>query len=413
MEKNAVRLGSIWYWSAKPIKALSFRIEGGTLSGFLLFGIAFVLMALLLGGRTISKLQVIGPVYFVDLMFLILTLIVLYISKVRLLWPLYLGLFFIVFCFFLASFYRSDASIDIIVRQFVLFVYAFSSYVLVGYLLSVSKKRELVEILIGIGAMSVICQVFYLLLLLSFGMYEVGAFNYLSPLVVCGVIVWTCYLIAVRGFNWSVVPEWFFLVFLSVSFGHASAVLAVVIIPFLYLLLKAPLKYRLYVLMLGFGVTGAVLWVFPEIIDVNASWRLVYWGNAIDRIFTGWNWLFGFGFGQLYADDLTHYIFLDIFGSSNDLKMENEGYYKAFHNSYITIIFHIGVAGIMFVIPQIRAVFSRDGFYNSIENTFYALAALGLAVWAAFNVVLELPHSAHYYWLIVFLCYHSQNRVSA
>jgi len=410
MNESIENYRSIWHWSAKLVKATLVRLKGVTFSNLLLCGIAFVFIVLLIGGRAVSKLQVIGPVYFVDLMFLIFTLIALYISKARLLWPLYFGLFFIVFCFFLLSFYRSDAPIDIIVRQFVLFVYAFSSYVLVSYLLILSKKKELVEILIGVGAMSVIAQVFYLLLLFLLGRYEVGGFNYLSPLVVCGVIVWTCYLAATRGFNWSVVPEWSLMVALSVSFGHASAVLAVVIIPFLYLLLKAPLKYRMYVLMSGFWLVGAVFWFFPEIIDVNASWRLVYWDNAIDRIFIEWNWLLGHGFGQLYADDLIHYIFLDIFENNNDMDLDNEGYFKAFHNSYITILFHVGVVGLIFIVPQVSAVFAKVDFYASIENLFYALSILGLSVWAFFNVILELPHSAHYYWLIVFVCYHSQTR---
>jgi len=410
MNEIIVRLPLVFSWAMRPFQIVFSRFKGVGINDLLIRAVAITLLALLFGGRSVSKFQLFGPIYIVDFLFLLITAITLVKSRFKFVWPIYFNTFVIVFIIFLSSFFRSDAPIDIIIRQFVLFIYAFSSYVVVGYLTSVNKKDDLKNLLVGLAAFSVVSQTFYLVFLLVSGKFVFGGFNYLSPVVVCGVIIWVCYLFSERKLSLSVLPSWLFALFLSFSFGHSSAVMAVGLIPFFYILLNTELKYRIYSLGLILILLGMFFYIFPQIIDDNASWRLVYWNIALNNIFSGMNWLFGFGFGQLYADEAARYIFLEIFGSSNDLQFENEGYYKAFHNSYITIFFHIGLLSIVFYITQIKAIFAKRSFYNNKENTFLGLSALGLAVWAYFNVVLELPHSAHYYWLVIFMCYHSQKR---
>ncbi len=407
-----VRTESIWYWAKKTIGMVFIGKKEATLSDFLIRTLSLVFLLLLIGGLSVSKLKVAGPLYFIDFAFLIITVVIIVGSKIRIVWPIYLLSFVGVFFILLSSFYRSEAPPEIIIRQFALFIYPFCSYIIAGYLLSFSKEKSLVEMVIGLAALSVISQAIYIVMLIVTGKFVVGGFNYLSPLVVCGVIVWGCYLVSMRGLNKSIVPMWFCLILMSVSFGHSSAVMAVLSIPFLYFMLKASINYRLYVCMFLLCLLFLVLYVFPEIIDVNASWRLVYWENALKRIFSGWNWLFGHGFGQMYANEATLFIFLDIFESSNDLDQENEGYFKAFHNSFVTIFFHLGVLGWVFIFPQLRAVLLKSSCYENQVTVFYALSLLCLSVWVFFNVILELPHSAHYYWLILFLCFHSQNKVS-
>ena len=411
--KYMKQLPSIFYWSRHVIETILARTNDVVLSNILLRGIAIILLLLLLGGRSVTKLQLVGPLYLIDTLFLVLVIFSLIVSRLRVITPLFFITFIIIFFMLMLSIYKSDASLEIVIRQFALFIYAFSAYVLSGYLFSLSKENELTDLLVGIAALSVIFQTVYLAYLFLVGDYVYGGFNYLSPLVICGVIVWTCYIFSMRKISFLIIPEWIFLLMLSITFGHSSGVMAVILIPLICLMLRTPVNYRLYVLLTLSALVIFVFWLFPEIIDVNASWRLVYWETAINRIFTDWYWLFGFGFGAMYADDITHYIFLDIFNSSNDLNNEGEGYLKAFHNSFVTIFFHVGIIGLVLLLPQIRAVLLNINHYSSKENMFFALSLLGLSIWVFFNVVLELPHSAHYFWLFFFLCYHSQCKGNA
>jgi hypothetical protein len=412
MSEVNIRSESIWYWSKSIVKMAFTGGKQTTLSNLLIRAISFTLLLLLVGGLSVSKLKVVGPLYFVDLAFLTITLLIILLSNFRVVWHVYLISFLTVFVVFLSSFYRSEAPPEIITRQFALFVYPFCSYIISGYLLSLSREKTLTEMIIGLAALSVIAQTMYIILLIFSGKFVFGGFNYLSPLVVCGVIVWGCYLVSMRGLDKSLMPKWLFLILLAISFGHSSAVMAIISIPFIYILLKSSINYRLYVCLLFFFFLFLVLYMFPEIIDVNASWRFSYWENAMERIFSDWNWLFGHGFGQLYADDNTHYILLNLYESSNDLDRENEGYLKAFHNSFITIFFHLGILCSVFMLPQARSVFLKSSCYENTSIVFYALSLFCLSVWVFFNVILELPHSAHYYWLILFLCFNSQNKVA-
>ena len=385
--------------------------RGSTPDSRLLSYIGILLILLLVGGREVSKIKVFESLYLIDISFVILTISILIRTRFKLMSPIFLLAFISIFANLIVSYFISSAPIEIIIRQFVLFVYPFSCYVIVINLIHKYKIEELYRIIIGTAALSVVFQLFFLVYLIFTGSFDIAGFNYLSPLVVCGFIVWACYIFVLNGF--SALPQWFMLLVISLTFGHASAVLAIGLTPFLYLLFKSKIINRISILLLIIGLFYTVFVSYPGLVDMNASWRLSYWGDALDRLSLSYNWVFGFGFGELYANDNTRFIFTDLFGHDNDLSVVNEGYYKAFHNSYITIFFHIGIIGIVFLLPQIRALFITRSCYQNELFLVSTMAVFSLSVWVSLNVILELPHSAHYFWFLFYICFYLQQSVKS
>ena len=84
----------------------------------------------------------------------------------------------------------------------------------------------------------------------------------------------------------------------------------------------------------------------------------------------------------------------------------DEKYLSPMHNSFLTFAFHIGLLpSILILIPLGKAsiyVFRRNKIKGDKNKDFLILSFIGSSVWASFNVVLELPHSSAFYWLIYF-----------
>jgi len=76
------------------------------------------------------------------------------------------------------------------------------------------------------------------------------------------------------------------------------------------------------------------------------------------------------------------------------------------HNSFITIIFHVGlIPGLLILIPLwpvFQYLFKRNRHDKNAKLDFLLLSLAGSMVWTSFNVVLELPHSSAFFWLIYF-----------
>src|SRR5690606_11824497 len=70
---------------------------------------------------------------------------------------------------------------------------------------------------------------------------------------------------------------------------------------------------------------------------------------------------------------------------------------------------HIGfLPSMIIIIPVIISFFKR--LFNNNEKSpskdFILLNVIGLSIWAAFNVILELPHSSFFYWINYFTMYY-------
>ena len=92
----------------------------------------------------------------------------------------------------------------------------------------------------------------------------------------------------------------------------------------------------------------------------------------------------------------------------------DEIYLSPSHNSFLTIAFHIGFLPSLLLLVPLKKAFSyfvnRDKHQPDSAKDFLILSFIGVAVWASFNVVLELPHSSAFFWLIYFtLIYHFES----
>jgi O-antigen ligase len=73
------------------------------------------------------------------------------------------------------------------------------------------------------------------------------------------------------------------------------------------------------------------------------------------------------------------------------------------HNSLITIMFHVGLIPFLLFLVPLGSFFKQLLIWPqpgdpSIRFLVYSLA--GCFVWIMLNVILELPHSATFYWLV-------------
>ena len=120
--------------------------------------------------------------------------------------------------------------------------------------------------------------------------------------------------------------------------------------------------------------------------------------------------IIGNGFGVPFFDEeIIKKLFHDIgstgfFGSDKPL----EAYTSTAHNFFVTVVFSIGlIPAFLMLYPFFKSLsfhFGGDAKGTTPDARFIFMALVGSTVWAAFNVVLELPHSAGLYWLIYFTC---------
>jgi O-antigen ligase len=75
------------------------------------------------------------------------------------------------------------------------------------------------------------------------------------------------------------------------------------------------------------------------------------------------------------------------------------------HNSWLSFVFHIGLLpALLFLVPlkNVGLTIMLSPLPANRNKSFLLLAFAGCFIWVAFNVILELPHSAVYFWLIYF-----------
>ena len=81
-----------------------------------------------------------------------------------------------------------------------------------------------------------------------------------------------------------------------------------------------------------------------------------------------------------------------------------EQYLTPMHNSFLTIAYHIGFLPMLMIfiplIPVFVYPFKRKN--PTKEKDFLTLAVIAAIGWSSFHVVLELPHSSAFIWLIYF-----------
>jgi O-antigen ligase len=116
--------------------------------------------------------------------------------------------------------------------------------------------------------------------------------------------------------------------------------------------------------------------------------------------------LIGNGFGIPFFDyDLVQELYSRL-GSMGffDPSRPNETYLSTGHNFFLTLAFTIGFIPALLIVAPFVSAFRYLLFQSqpAREAEFLLLSLTGASTWAAFNVIVELPHSAGLFWLIYF-----------
>jgi hypothetical protein len=388
--------------------------------------IVLYFLTLLFFGRIFTKFQVAGPLYLHDAVLLALVIVAINRGKVTLRFKSILLLLCIAVAYLILSlllFHLHGQMITMAFRQFNLFVYMGCTWILFNTCVKsgndLYKPLYLIKLISELSVWLQVALILYgFLFIRGFSLFGEGDYNYFSPLAVFGIITYSAMALAYEKNFWWKYARFFLVLFLATTLGHSSAFLAVFMVLLIYFFTRITPLQRFVALGI---VAGAVLLLkaLPEFRDVNASWRLFYWQHIMHNVVSQHYLVLGNGFGKPYMTyDYAVYL-NEVLHSPN---MMDEFYPMARylvppHNSILTIFFHVGLLpGLLFFVPlrgYSRQLLLRTRSSLPADNfLLYALA--GCFVWICFNVILELPHSATFFWLVFFAAaYAFKERIAA
>jgi hypothetical protein len=259
-----------------------------------------------------------------------------------------------------------------------------------------------------IGWWAVIAQCIYLtygfFFVPGFSVFEKTDYNYFTPLVVMGIITFCADAITDNRSLLIKIVKFTAGLTLSLTLGHSSAFLAVFVILMFYAYVKIRPIQRLF--SFAFILIAVLMLLFlPQFTDTNATWRLLYWKHIMIRSVTDGYLIFGHGFGKAY---MTYDYALYMYEVLRSRVMIDEYYPMARylsppHNSILTLVFHIGLLPALLFFTPLRLLF-KQLFLRKVPGDdnvmFLILSVCGCLVWISFNVILELPHTATYFWLV-------------
>jgi hypothetical protein len=369
-------------------------------------------LALLFFGKAFTKFSVIGPLYLHDAVLLLITLLA--INRGKLVWRftsiwLLLAIALLYLLISCLTFHLPGPLLLMAFRQFNLFLYMGCTFVTFNCV--VRSKDDLPKVVALIRLISVLSMwlqvgliVYGRLFVPGFSLFGESDYNYFSPLAVFGIITYSAMVPAYEKNNYIRWVKLIFALFLSTTIGHSSAFLAVfVIILIHFLVLIRPIQR---VIALGLCLAAVLALEFlPSFRDNNASWRLLYWKHILHNVVVQHYMLLGNGFGRPY---MTYDFALYLNDALHSPIMIDELYPMARylsppHNSLLTIMFHVGLLpALLLFIPLgrfFRQILLRPRSADPSVN-FLVYALTGCFVWVMFNVILELPHSATYFWLV-------------
>jgi hypothetical protein len=249
-------------------------------------------------------------------------------------------------------------------------------------------------------------MVFGYLFIRGFSLFGESDYNYFSPLAVFGIITYAAFALAYEKNIWIKSFKFVLALFLSTTLGHSSAFLAVFVILLIYFFIRIRPLQRF--IALGLCLTAILaLQLLPEFRDANASWRLLYWRHVMDNMIFHKYLVLGNGFGKPYMTyDYAVYINRVLHSPIMlDEQYPLARYLAPPHNSLLTIMFHVGILPALLLLIPLRGLFVQlllKPVSSDTTKNFMVYAFAGCLVWILFNVILELPHSATYFWLVYF-----------
>src|SRR5690606_28442295 len=105
-----------------------------------------------------------------------------------------------------------------------------------------------------------------------------------------------------------------------------------------------------------------LLFQLPQFNDNNATWRIIYWSQVLHRAIIDNFMIFGDGFGQPYMSLEDAKVFTREINSSfmeTGVNYKYERWVTPPHNSFLTIIHHIGVVPLLLLFLPIKGLFSQ------------------------------------------------------
>jgi hypothetical protein len=283
-----------------------------------------------------------------------------------------------------------------------LFVFTLSS--------SSFDKISINKILSFLFCGNLILHIFYLLSkLIFFG--EISSYSYYSHASLILLSGTGAYVVFMNKFSFKQILLFFGSIFCILATSHGSLLLAFFFSFVCAIIFKNNLKpfFGFYVLpfvFLPFFLFDSNLEYIITNIDENLFFRRVYWQQALESLASYKLLFFGHGLGVEYVDadfvqDLIYY-----FGHDNQLGNLHKRYTLSLHNSFLSFFYHYGL--IVFLVIVNYFFFITFRFRNicySKEKIGMALSVLGgFTVWCSFNVILELPYSSSFFWILFFYC---------
>jgi hypothetical protein len=377
--------------------------------------VAAFFLTLLMFGQAFTKFHVFGPFYLHDLVLGVITLLALNNRRKLTLRfgpvVIFILLAFVYLIFSFIYYKPSGIALMLTFRQFNVIVYLLCCYLIFNSLVrSNDEVLKPVALIKFISRASVLLQVIFIvygfMFIPGFGLFNEGEYNYFSPLVIFGVITYGAVALAYESSIWKRYGKFIFCILLSTTLGHSSAFLALFIILLVYFFIRITPLQRL--LAVGIAITAILLlFLLPQFNDLNVGWRLLFWKHVAKRLLVDKYLIFGFGFGPAYMTN-NFAIYLNIILHSPvmmDSYNATARYVTPPHNSLLTLAFHVGLIPSLLIYVPLKKYFGHLFFkpvsQDSTRN-FLIYALTGCMIWICFNVILELPHAATYFWLVYF-----------
>lgn len=377
----------------------------------IIIGISFLLVLdlvfLMALGKSYTTLTLFPPFFYAhDVMLLLMVLLCIpyfnITKRIRSIELLFLiAIFYLIYSFFI----RGIENVEIILRQFMTFGYGICLYVIMNTVFTnktISKNFAQYVMYFGLACVTV--QILYIpYILLYVGKNPFFERWYFSPIIMMGIFILASYILI--NLKCKLLKNILFAVVFVVSFstGHDSTYLGLAVIYIAYLFLMSSRNYRIIVsISLLIGIV-LVFYFIPSFTDVNVKWRLLFWKDSFLRIANNY-FIFGDGFGIQYGTEETienlNSLYPDV--PKSPRIVGDQKYLTAPHNSFLSMAIHIGILSIVFLFYPIKAFFTIKSFRMDNEILFLTLSLVGMVVFSAFNVILELPHSSSIFWIVLF-----------
>ena len=364
---------------------------------------------LIIFGKSYTKLTLFPPFFYIhDLALLLLSIFGIWYAKKENRVKSVEVLFFLAILYLIISFFRIDFNFHksiLTIRQFMLFGYGIYLYIIMNVLFSIEViEKNIIKWIIYFSMTSIVVQMIYIFYLFTF--YSSTVFfdrNYFSPIIVMGFFVTASYILSQTS-NIRIKHLFFLMLFLvSFSIGHDSVYLSLGLIYFTYLFIISKKKHRIRLALTLFVIIIIIFIFLPSFTDVNAQWRFVFWKDSLIKIANNY-FIFGEGFGIPYASTETVEKLNGLFPDTkySPLIRGEDIYLTAPHNSFLSMVIHIGIPSLILLIYPIKSLFHNKTLIMDKEILFLSLSLLGIVVFSCFNVILELPHSSSIFWIIFF-----------